>query len=874
MAPPLFTLVISVYNVEAWIDEFLASLDAQVGGLDDVELLFVIDGSPDDSEQHIRRWLAGREVNATVIVKENGGLSSARNSGLDAARGQWVSFPDPDDVLAPDYLEQVRQAIAEFPDVDLFATRIRRFTRVVEELTTEHPLDYRFARGRRSIDLDGTPRNLHLSAATAFLRRDRASGLRFDGRIKPNFEDAALIARFLLGTGPRYAVVPAAQYYYRARPDGTSLVQSSYGNPAKYLTIPEYGYLPLLQEARAAGAVPIWLQTLVLYDLQWAFKIDQQAASPTAGLDDETIAGFFKFLAEIFQFIEPETILEYNATSIGMDIRIAWYLLAAGQLPEVDVHITQLDRDQQLALVRYYTADASTAEAVLLDGVRSEAVASKTRAIRFFGRPMLFERLLWVDAMKDLAIIREGRSRPDRLRFSGMGQSVHVATPGHIWKAYARVGPPFGARPLSSTPGRVNPIERVRRGLAWRWNVARDQVRVRERSRSTRRSMRYITSVRTRRRFRDAWVLMDRDTVARDNAESLYRHITANRPDINAWFVLARSAPDFDRLRRDGFKVVAYGTLEHIALMKHAKHLISSQIDHYVVAPYDFGRFGRGGWKFTFLQHGVTKDDISLWINRKSVDLLITTSEREHDSFVRDGSGYLVTEKEVVLTGFPRHDELLRKSERAQKDLVLVLPTWRQTLLEPISGASNYRDLAPGFEESAYFRAWMGFLSDPELRDVAQRAGASIAFAPHPNLQPHLARFRVPEWIELLDYADGDVKDWIARARVVVSDYSSLGFDAAFAHTPVVYYQFDHESFFGGGHAYRQGDFDYERDGFGPVEYEHAGAVSATTALIERGSTSSEAFDRRIQDAFTFRDGRSSERVVAAIERLTRRRSD
>lgn len=870
MASPLFTLIISVYNVEAWIDEFLASLDAQAGGLDDVELLFVVDGSPDESERRIRDWLDRRDGEASIIVKENGGLSSARNTGLDAARGEWVSFPDPDDVLAPNYLEEVRQAITEFPDIDLFATRIRRFTRVVEKLTTEHPLDYRFARGRRSIDLEGTPRNLHLSAATAFFRREGASNLRFDVRIKPNFEDAALIARFLLGTGARYTVVPGAQYFYRARPDGSSLVQSSYGNPDKYLTIPEYGYLPLLQTAREAGAVPVWLQTLVLYDLQWAFKIDQQAASPTAGLAADTVASFFGFLDEIFRFIDPETILEYNATSIGMDIRIAWYLLAAGRLPEVDVHITRLDLDQQLALVRYYAAEASAAEAVLLDGVRSQAVASKTRAIRFFGRSMLFERLLWVDAMKDLAIIRDGRTRPDRLRFSGMGQSVHVATPGHIWKAYARVSPPFGARPPLSVPTRANPVERVRRGLAWRWNVAREQVRVRASSRSTRRSMRYIASVRSRRRFRDAWVLMDRDTVARDNAESLYRHIKAHRPDLNAWFVLARSSPDYDRLRRDGFKVVAYGTLEHIALMKHARHLISSQIDHYVVAPYDFGRFGRGSWKFTFLQHGVTKDDISLWINRKSVDLLITTSEREHASFVRDGSGYLVTEKEVVLTGFPRHDELLRKAERAQKDLVLVLPTWRQTLLEPISEASNYRDLAPGFEDSTYFRAWMGFLSSPELRDAAERSGVRIAFAPHPNLQPHLARFRVPEWIELLDYSDGDVKDWIARARVVVSDYSSLGFDAAFAHAPVVYYQFDHESFFGGGHAYRKGEFDYARDGFGPVAFDSAGAVAATITLIERGVTD-EALDRRIQDAFAFRDGRSSERVVAAIEALTRR---
>jgi CDP-glycerol glycerophosphotransferase (TagB/SpsB family) len=205
----------------------------------------------------------------------------------------------------------------------------------------------------------------------------------------------------------------------------------------------------------------------------------------------------------------------------------------------------------------------------------------------------------------------------------------------------------------------------------------------------------------------------------------------------------------------------------------------------------------------------------------------------------------------------------------AEKDYILVLPTWRQTLLEPISGVSNFRRLIDGFEDSEYFRSWMGFLSDPGLRRAADAAGLAIAFAPHPNLQPHLDQFAVPEWIDLLDYANGDVKDWIARARLVVTDYSSLAFDAAFANVPVVYYQFDRETFFSGGHAYRRGEFDHGHDGFGPVCFDQASAVQETVALALEPEASTQ-YRSRIRGAFAHRDGKNSERVVASIEELTR----
>ena len=94
---PLISFVISVYAVEEYLPDFLQSLQGLDVDRADLELIFVIDGSPDNSETVIRQWLTVNAFAAAVVTKSNGGLNSARNAGLARARGRWVSFPDPDE---------------------------------------------------------------------------------------------------------------------------------------------------------------------------------------------------------------------------------------------------------------------------------------------------------------------------------------------------------------------------------------------------------------------------------------------------------------------------------------------------------------------------------------------------------------------------------------------------------------------------------------------------------------------------------------------------------------------------------------------------------------------------------------------------------
>lgn len=99
----LLSVIVPIYNMEAYLAECLESLLAQ--RFTDFELVLVNDGSRDASAAICDRY-AAREQRIRVIHKPNGGLSSARNAGMDAARGRYFTFCDPDDWVDADYLAQ------------------------------------------------------------------------------------------------------------------------------------------------------------------------------------------------------------------------------------------------------------------------------------------------------------------------------------------------------------------------------------------------------------------------------------------------------------------------------------------------------------------------------------------------------------------------------------------------------------------------------------------------------------------------------------------------------------------------------------------------------------------------------------------------
>lgn len=95
---PQLSLVVAVYNGEKFLSAFFDSIKKQ--NLDSLELIIVNDGSNDNSSEIINHY-STEFINFTVIDQANGGVSAARNTGLAVANGEYIAFPDIDDVIYP-----------------------------------------------------------------------------------------------------------------------------------------------------------------------------------------------------------------------------------------------------------------------------------------------------------------------------------------------------------------------------------------------------------------------------------------------------------------------------------------------------------------------------------------------------------------------------------------------------------------------------------------------------------------------------------------------------------------------------------------------------------------------------------------------------
>lgn len=107
---PLISVIVPAYNAEKWIAECIASVFAQ--SYPNIELIIINDGSNDGTFGIAEKESVGRD-NVKIIHTENCGVSSARNIGIEAAQGEYITFLDADDLLMPNALSVLYDLLTE-----------------------------------------------------------------------------------------------------------------------------------------------------------------------------------------------------------------------------------------------------------------------------------------------------------------------------------------------------------------------------------------------------------------------------------------------------------------------------------------------------------------------------------------------------------------------------------------------------------------------------------------------------------------------------------------------------------------------------------------------------------------------------------------
>ncbi|EJJ7431583.1 CDP-glycerol glycerophosphotransferase family protein, partial [Campylobacter jejuni] len=539
-----------------------------------------------------------------------------------------------------------------------------------------------------------------------------------------------------------------ARYFYRKRFDKSFSLNKKNENKIYYLEILEKRYLELLNCVAQQDKIPTFIQNVILYEIFWQTQELVNHPEKLSFMDQVKIHKYLDLLDKIFYFINIQSIMKFNFNSFLFLYKMGFvYCFKKEKVPIDKVFIEQIDDKNDEILIKFYTADVNDEIKMLFDDRLAKIICSKIRQYDFLNRVFIYERRIWLKF------------------FINAKNMICFINDKKVDIIYQEKKCTF-------------------------YDIFYEIKKLKKR----------------RAKNKSLWLFADMSYRADDNAEHLYRYVMKNHPEKNIVFVLRKNSHDYKRLKKEGFKLVDPKSFKFKYLVFKADKLISSHIDRYF-----FEALGENTLKtkdFVFLQHGITQNDLSSWLNQRQIDLFITGMQDEYDSIAGDFNRYKFTPKEVKLTGFPRWDALLKNNQINTKQII-IMPTWREYIVGSYSKKLMKRRFNPKFYESEYFYRWGSFLHSKKLQELHEKYNYKIVFNPHPQIRPYLEDFNLPNYI-IIPSVEMSMQKLFCESSLMITDYSSVAFEMIILKKPVIYYQFDQDYFFY-KHFLKRGYYNYKK---------------------------------------------------------------
>ena len=207
----LISVVVPVYNVEKYLDKCIDSLVSQT--YENLEIILINDGSKDKSAKICDKW-KDNDSRIKVIHKENGGLSEARNVGIDYAQGKYIAFIDSDDWVDKNFIKYLHEKLEKY-NADIAASTIIKTYKDYNEIQPINREKIRFT-SEEALDTLLSGRDFCAVAWNKLYKRKCWSELRFPkGKI---CEDAFTTYK-LIDQAKRIVQIEDTLYFYRIRPN-------------------------------------------------------------------------------------------------------------------------------------------------------------------------------------------------------------------------------------------------------------------------------------------------------------------------------------------------------------------------------------------------------------------------------------------------------------------------------------------------------------------------------------------------------------------------------------------------------------------------------------------------------------------------------
>ena len=875
----VFSIIMSIYNVEDYIEEAINSIINQSFPFSSVQLILVNDGSTDNSKEICLKY-QNLYSNIEYYEKENGGLSSARNYGLDHVDGEYVSFIDPDDTISELALEKVNEFFVNNQDINLVGLVVKYFG----NKTGIHPRYEKFERETVIVDLEESPQNYILSSAATFYRSKLFDNLRFDTNIVVA-EDLYFNCQIYLENSV-FGVISSdeAVYNYRIRPTNNSLTGLNRYDIDNFTYTIEFlhsNFKKILEQKNMK--MPSFLQYIMIGEIikrnkalnkssgEKLTKFHNLCRKVLEDIDIETIKKFystnhmFKIALLTLKFNWSPSCLDYKM----IDNRLYVNSIKVGLLSHFPLILSKIDIDNNKIRVEGVYNDIIPNNKNILFRFKDSDLKTYDIKIEETDNEFYLNKTLGITFNKACRIecelpIKNTIYKPF-IKIAGMDIKIefNVFEKFSLFDKYiSKDDEPFclfSRNKILKIDNYTLEVKNKEMLSEFIYNRKKDEY--------IRKNYPTLDLYRRYNKKKKKYIIInDRPMMANDNGQALFEYI--NKVDKKmakyTYFAISKDSKDYDALKKIG-NVVEIGSHHHKKLFINSKAIISSHANFYNHFNELENKLNRDilKYKFIFLQHGVIINNVHKPLNRpkSGIDMFVTSTEAERNEILTPK--YMFNTENVVTTGLPRFDKL--KNNR--KKLIVIAPTWRTFLSGPINKC-GFHDAIADFDKSEYFIKWSKVLSDKDIIEKCRKEKYQILFVLHPGFKNYHNYFSDFEndIIKIKDADDIVYSNLFSELSLMITDYSSIMFDVGYLKKPIIFYQFDQDAYF--EKHYKPGYFSYEKDGFGSVLKNHTDLKEKVLNYFDNGFKLEDKYINNIEKTFKYIDKNNCKRLYNKILEL------
>ena len=888
-----FSVVMAIYNTGRYLDESIGSLINQTIGFEEIQLILVNNGSYDNSEEICLKYRIIYPNNIIYIKINNKGVSEARNIGMSQAKGEYINFLDPDDLWDSYAFEHALSFLKNHKDINLVSGRMKFF----EARNDYHLLDYKFYK-TRIVNLTEEYNCIQSSSSSSFFRSSYIFGKKFKKGL-PTGEDTRFINEILL-INPIMGLIREAIYFCRKRNDYTSRTQTQKNDKKFYFSIiiNVNKYLIDLSKSLYKEVLP-FIKFYIAYEI--LFRIESPSYKY---LNVSNYLKYCHLIDELLKEIDDKYILEQKCISNKL------IMVALSKKYNRDL---RYDIVLNKGLFKY-----SNFTFINLKEVKNiiiwKIISIKNGILHLEG-----EDNLWLPREKYFYFCEIGNRtfypKLENYKIHDFNSLYGIVEKGkllvfdiplenkeeqtvNVYISYMNIH-----HEIFTTQGYFTHIPKIKEGYyisenyIIKMNKRRLMIfqykeelentfeqqycsKLSELGKNNIINLR-IENKQYRRRLKNGlkkkelWIINDKKNQAGDNGEYFFRYLyKIKQKEVDVFFAIQKNCSDFQRMKKLGNILDIYSN-EYLRMFLRSDKLISSVINLWVDNPFgEDHKYIKDLFKFNFIyiQNGITKDDLSIILNRfsRNIDLIVTSTEKEYNYILTTDYGYNI--KNIILTGLPRFDYLENFNKELKfknNKLIIVLPTWRMYITGKKESLIYENIHSDSFKYTKFFKFYNNLINDEKLLKIMNTYNYTGVFCLHLKFSA--------QWVDFIKNKHFIIKEncnyqnLIKEGSLLITDYSSVFFDFGYLKKPVIYTHFDYEEY--RANHYSEGYFNYKRDGFGPICNDINTTVNNIIKLIKNNCIINKKYLERINSFFTFKDENNSDRLYKEILRRTIKKS-